>query len=117
MTPELEREVAFWGLRPLDESLPVVFENGARWTGMEAVCGCGRRLSGRRLRGRICRLFSARVVDAYALCFCGKLMRVHYRLMPDMTVVGRSPKTGEWSVWEGRPSWWRRLMEWLFGER
>lgn len=100
--------------RPLSEDFPVVFACGARWTSFRGSCGaCGADVPDRRLTGRVTRPLGGggvALVEAVGRCACGGVTRFSYRLMPDMTLVGRSPRTGEWSAWAPRRSWWRRLL-------
>jgi hypothetical protein len=105
----------FRALPTIVSQFPLVFETGGRWEKMEGVCErCDAKLSGEALRGYVTRPFGpAFLVEAFGLCACGTLTRFRYRFPPDMTMVGRSPKSGDWSIWglKRKRSWWRRLLE------
>lgn len=104
----------FLALPTIASQFPLVFESGRRWTTMAGHCTrCDAALSGEALRGHVTQPFGATfLVNAFGLCACGALSRFSHRFHPDMTMTGRSPKDGEWSIWDARRtgSWWRRLL-------
>jgi hypothetical protein len=104
----------FRALPTIVSQFPLVFGNGARWETMAVRCSrCDTAISGDAFRGHVTRPFGAAfLMEAFGLCECGALTRASYRFLPDMTMVGRSPRDGAWSVWAAKRngSWWRRLF-------
>jgi hypothetical protein len=106
----------FQALPTIESQFPLVFETGGRWTTMTGTCmRCEKDLSGELLRGHVtCPFGKTFLMEAWGLCPCGFITSFRYRFPPDMSVVGRSPRDGEWSIWEAprRASWWRSFL-WL----
>jgi hypothetical protein len=108
----------FRALPTIASQFPLVFETGARWETMSGRCTkCGEPITGEALRGHVTRPFGRNfLMDAWGLCSsCETISTFRYRLLPDMTMVGRSPDGGAWSVWgpRRRLPWWRRLFAWF----
>lgn len=104
----------FHALPTIASQFPLVFETGGRWETMVGHCKkCDAQLSGEALRGHVSRPFGPTfLMEAFGLCACGTLSYFSYRFPPDMTMVGRSPKDREWSIWGAHRnrSWWRRML-------
>ena len=112
-TPETVAD--FWALPILESWFPLLFENGDRCTEFTGRCAkCNTAVRGESIRGHITRPFKpAYMLDAWGLCpTCMTLTHFEYRVQPDLSLVGRSPKDGTWCVWPAREKtpWWRRLF-------
>jgi hypothetical protein len=105
----------FWALPVLSAHFPLVFENGARWVEFHGHCGdCDVQLPDHAFRGHVTRPFGQTfLVEAWGVCpTCDVLTTFHWRLLPDLTMVGRNAR-GDWGVWQPRRSLWSRLRKFL----
>jgi hypothetical protein len=104
----------FLALPVISSQFPVVLGPGSLWTKMDAFCAaCDLKFPEEALRGHITNPFGkVFLVDAWGLCSCETFTHVSHRLMPDMTVVGKT-SDGEWATWRGRISWRARLRTWI----
>ena len=103
----------FRALPILSSQFPIVFESGARWNTFSGICtACKNELTGDQIRGHVTRPYQGYLIDAWGLCSCGKLSRFSYRMMPDFSIVGRSPIDNKWSIWKPirKTSLWRRFL-------
>lgn len=97
----------------LAEQLPIVFDNGNRWTSeqLRARCQfCQKIFPNHRLTGRLIRQTPHMVqMDAIGFCdACRKVTACHYRLYDDQRFEGKNAE-GVWTIWTLKPQpWWRR---------
>lgn len=111
-------DLALMALSPIAQQMPVVFGNGARWSGFSGQCkSCGREIEPEQLTGSVARpTASVAVVNAIGVCRpCKLATRFHYRLHDDMRITGMAD--GRWVTWRPRRSFldhvregWRRLF-------
>ncbi len=101
----------FHALPTIGSQFPLRFTNGAVWNTFTGHCAkCNGTISGPYLRGRVHVPFGETyVLEAWGLCGpCNLLTRYEYRLLPDMSMVGRD-KNGDWAIWAPIPSQWNRF--------
>ncbi len=111
--------VEFFRLPVLYSFFPCVFPNGARLLSFTGQCWCCNKDFGgpqpgphqEFLRGEITHpIPKAYIVHAWAWCKdCDLMTPFHYHIHDDLTMTGRSPKTGEWARWRSRS--WKDTVE------
>lgn len=108
-----DRDEALWAMRSIASQMPVTFDGGVEWTGLEGYCAeCEHAIPPDDLRGSVVRLSPSVVaVDAVGVCRPCRLMTPFFwRLHADMRVTG--PTASGWGEWRAHPSIFDRLTRW-----
>lgn len=112
--PLSERQHQLLAMPTIESQLPVVFNNGVRWTHCTFECvNCKRDLPDSDVHGELSRNFpKVAILEAVGWCEpCRLVTAYNWRLHDDLRLTGK--RDGRWVTWRMKPSLWGRFTRFL----